>query len=360
MFYSPVSSHYAQAYLQNSSGGFQQRTLPSQSASSVPAHPFTSQPRHRPQGTHKCTRDQCTFSGSQKAVEIHMMDRHLIYPPTSNNKQRDWDADPSLKGHPIVIQGTNLSLNTPEDIEAWIAERKKRFPTAKRVADKKTKLEEAIARGQLPFDDNSRFPKRPRLERPNHSANRGRGSGRGRRGRSGPPAVRDEVVTPKVSATPTQVTQDSSSLQLPPAQPSPVPPDDCDSSDPDDAPPEALPTKSTKNTVPEVPCPAENSRESGGVEVKPSMREKRTGPRRQPVRQPRGPPPVPFGQNTSLLRNLLLPEIKNTVSNLSQAIRFLVDNDFLENVELKPGDAERQKNMIQVVSSTENLPDKPE
>lgn len=31
-----------------------------------------------------------------------------------------------------------------------------------------------------------------------------------------------------------------------------------------------------------------------------------------------------------------------TVSNLSQAIRFLVDNDFLEGVELKPGDIENK------------------
>ena len=37
---------------------------------------------------------------------------------------------------------------------------------------------------------------------------------------------------------------------------------------------------------------------------------------------------------------LLLPEVRHTVSNLSQAIRFLVDNEFLENVELKPGDAD--------------------
>jgi hypothetical protein len=36
-----------------------------------------------------------------------------------------------------------------------------------------------------------------------------------------------------------------------------------------------------------------------------------------------------------------------TVSNLSQAIRFLVDNDFLENVELKPGDAKEK--MIEVL-----------
>jgi hypothetical protein len=46
---------------------------------------------------------------------------------------------------------------------------------------------------------------------------------------------------------------------------------------------------------------------------------------------------------------LLLPEIRMTVSNLSQAIRFLVDNDFLDNVELKPGDAQPK---IEVLSET--------
>ena len=45
---------------------------------------------------------------------------------------------------------------------------------------------------------------------------------------------------------------------------------------------------------------------------------------------------------------------------MSQAIRFLVDNDFLENVELKPGDAELQNQRIQVLSSTETPSDEPE
>ncbi len=36
-----------------------------------------------------------------------------------------------------------------------------------------------------------------------------------------------------------------------------------------------------------------------------------------------------------------------TVSNLSQAIRFLVDNDFLDNVELKPGQANER--MIEII-----------
>jgi hypothetical protein len=44
----------------------------------------------------------------------------------------------------------------------------------------------------------------------------------------------------------------------------------------------------------------------------------------------------------------LLPEIRVTVSNLSQAIHFLVENDFLENVELKPGEANERR--IEVVS----------
>lgn len=45
-------------------------------------------------------------------------------------------ADRKL-GSPLPpIQGTNITLNTPEDIEKWIAERKSRWPTAKRVQEK--------------------------------------------------------------------------------------------------------------------------------------------------------------------------------------------------------------------------------
>lgn len=52
-----------------------------------------------------------------------------------------------------------------------------------------------------------------------------------------------------------------------------------------------------------------------------------------------------------LLRKLLLPEIRITVSNLSQAIRFLVDNDFLQGVESTPG--EGREKMIEIVSSSD-------
>jgi hypothetical protein len=51
-------------------------------------------------GKSKCTYYGCTFTGSANSVEIHMMDRHLIYPPgwQTRKHQPDWDTDPSLKG----------------------------------------------------------------------------------------------------------------------------------------------------------------------------------------------------------------------------------------------------------------------
>jgi hypothetical protein len=54
---------------------------------------------HQP-GNNKCSYPRCNFSGSHKALEIHKMDRHLIYPPgwEKRKQKSDWDADPSLKG----------------------------------------------------------------------------------------------------------------------------------------------------------------------------------------------------------------------------------------------------------------------
>ncbi len=49
---------------------------------------------------------------------------------------------------------------------------------------------------------------------------------------------------------------------------------------------------------------------------------------------------------------LLLPEIRITISNLSQAVRFLVDNDFLDGVELTPGEAEGK--LIQVLTQSDS------
>jgi hypothetical protein len=143
------SSHYAQAYMQyggNSSswpttntGGY---TLSSTYVPSIPGpssvgptqfprngvnanhsgHNRTSQPLNSSSqgswyqfGNSKCTYNDCTFTGSQKTLETHMMDRHLIYPPGwDNKKKKDWDADPSLKGSVRLIlthQAFPLNVN---------------------------------------------------------------------------------------------------------------------------------------------------------------------------------------------------------------------------------------------------------
>lgn len=99
------NSHYLQAY---SSPSLQ----PANSNASIQHNPTfntaptgysnSSVPRliwYEP-GNNRCSHPGCTFTGSKKTVETHMMDRHLIYPPgwDKQKKKSDWDADPSLKG----------------------------------------------------------------------------------------------------------------------------------------------------------------------------------------------------------------------------------------------------------------------
>lgn len=58
----------------------------------LPSLPFNAH------GDSKCRYEGCSFGGSKKSVDTHMMDRHLIYPPGWKKKKDNWDADPSLKG----------------------------------------------------------------------------------------------------------------------------------------------------------------------------------------------------------------------------------------------------------------------
>ena len=112
-----MSSHYAQACMQMHVGGSNNPQLssmypgsstPIYSAQRVvqraaPSFSSFSSSWYQP-GNSRCTYTGCLFTGSPKALEIHMMDRHLIYPPgwEQRKKSRDWDADPSLKGCGLV------------------------------------------------------------------------------------------------------------------------------------------------------------------------------------------------------------------------------------------------------------------
>ncbi|KAF7347760.1 NUFIP1 domain-containing protein [Mycena venus] len=158
------SSHYAQAYMQQQAfppvattplGYTISSTYNPAGPSNAPGQSASFSAPWYQAGNSRCTYKDCTFRGSAQTVETHMMDRHLIFPPgwEKRKKKPEWDADPSLKGKPIPIQGTTVILDSPEQVEAWIAERKKRWPSAPRVEEKKRKMEEAVARGQLSLED---------------------------------------------------------------------------------------------------------------------------------------------------------------------------------------------------------------
>ncbi|KAG2159954.1 uncharacterized protein EDB93DRAFT_1073715 [Suillus bovinus] len=362
-----MSPHYYQAYMQamqpainaqgytlsstympqHTTGGNTLRNASREISNNVPARINDRRPNstsgqmhgswYQP-GSCRCTRQGCVFTGSKKSVETHMMDRHFIFPPGWSKKD-EWDTDPSLKGKPIAIQGTSLILDSQEAIDGWIAERKNRFPTTQKVEDKKRKLEEAVARGQLTPEDIGLQGRRKR--RHDDSSFRGqqpRGRGRGRGMGHGS----------HTSFTISRIQDTSSPMKR---QPAPLPPsipmeqqDRCDSdSSSDDGAPEVVSSK-----LPPAAEVAVVSTPQLKQELQPQAPPKPI--KKPPQLQPKPPPRNPFASRPTLLRSLLLPEIRITVSNLSQAIRFLVDNDFLRGVEMKPGEA--QQTMIEVVGST--------
>ncbi|KAG7450423.1 uncharacterized protein BT62DRAFT_1001248 [Guyanagaster necrorhizus] len=325
------SNHYAQAYTQHGTtpqGYAVSSTYTAASSSSSSRSMDMGAASWYQTGSSRCTYKNCVFTGSQKSVETHMMDRHLIFPPgwDKQKKTDNWDADPSLKGKPMPIQGTTLVLDSPEILDAWLAERKKRWPSDKRVQEKKRKQEEAVARGQLSVEELGLFSrKRQRTvdnepRPPTRGRQRVRGHVRGAadsgwRGRGGAVNAHSTPVQPRVETVSSSSESDSS----------------------DNGEPEVLSSKVTLNPV---------------VDDPPTLPPKILAPINRPLlRKPlQHPPPA----QPTLLRNLLLPEIRMTVSNLSQAIRFLVRNDFLRDVELKPGEADEK--MIQVIGTDELQP----
>lgn len=71
------------------------------------------------------------------------------------------------------------NINTPEDIQNWIAERKKKYPTKENIEKQKAKEKECFDRGEKLQDDKSRFNNN-RGNGGNNRGNNTRGGGRGR------------------------------------------------------------------------------------------------------------------------------------------------------------------------------------
>jgi hypothetical protein len=198
-----------------------------------------------------------------------------------------------LSRKPIPIQGTTLVLDSPEALDAWISERKRRWPTTRRIQDKKQKMDEAIARGQLSPEDSSR--KRRKLnesfvQRTGRDYERNSGGDPPRR--SIPNARRGggwnrhkasaEAQQPPPIFTTTAVPSSSSSV-----------------AEPDDDKPEVISSKQEPPTVQEPPPHS----------YKPNVNPSGTSADSRQIQksythQPRRNPPNPFASRPALLRNV--------------------------------------------------------
>lgn len=243
------------------------------------------------------------------------MDRHFIFPPGwEHDKKSDWDADPSLKGFaflsssfslvdvfsilplirkPILISGTSILLNTPEAVDGWIAERKKRFPTADRVQEKKRRLEEARARGQLLPEDMCLAGRKRRKH--DHPVDRGVGfsRGRGRGVRGGRIGHRQGTF---VARSESQVTAETIRSEVTPfAMPDKAIEGGTHMESEDDGPPEEASAKAPPASEPLI-----ETHEQPSVPPRPYTR-----PARRPLPQSKKPPSNPFASRPALLKKVL-------------------------------------------------------
>ena len=186
-------------------------------------------------------------------------------------------------------------LDTPEAVDAWIAERRRRFPTEEKVQDKKRKLEEAVARGQLtPEDIGTGRRKKPRPDATSAEGGRGfRGKGHQRgRGRRREGFVRREE--PRTEDVDGSINQPAGTKVECAREASPG---SASSADDDEAPEVA------SSKVPTAPACIPKVDIALGKEVRMSHVQSQEYPRKIP--QPKKPPRNPFASRSTLLRNVL-------------------------------------------------------
>ncbi|KAG8833145.1 hypothetical protein FRC17_011265 [Serendipita sp. 399] len=247
----------------------------------------------------------------------------------------------------MTIPGTGIRLNTQEAIDAWIAERKKNWPTDARIAEKKRRAAEAIESGEI-----ERRHKRPRAtedpiipfqtkrgkntQRGGRYARRGRGGGRTTVDVLPPKPVTSHIAEPRTASPKREKRLDLSSNE-----------DSSESGSGSDVDPIV---DSISSKLP----PKDWGQPSNEEDIAESELELPSNPKplqRRKPREPTGRRLDPLIDRPSFLRRLLQHEIRTSVSNLSQAIRFIVANDMFAGVELRPGDADGA--LITEIGSTE-------
>ncbi|PWN19009.1 hypothetical protein BCV69DRAFT_291041 [Microstroma glucosiphilum] len=315
----------------------------------------------------------CAFqTNSDLALMLHKADRHLVYPP--GGKEEVDRKDPMLveerkeaarrakrqhQGGRLeeeeakalnTIPGLNIALSTPELVDQWIAERKKRWPSDKVVQQKmregwsgRLSTQQTMKRQAAEADANQKSDSN--LGATNHERPRSKIA------RVGEPQ-QDSGEVEDASSSSTNTSDDSDS-------------EDGSSSDA----PSEEPIEKAARTAPSMEDTSNHASSAAGSNGRcnygdlcrqshsqlPGLSKAQSSSQITPSRRPRPRNPVqnPF-EPKNLLHALLKQDIGQHVNAVAQVIRFIVRNDYLTHVELQPGlaDAQQKKrNLIQDVSS---------
>ncbi|EJU01894.1 hypothetical protein DACRYDRAFT_107624 [Dacryopinax primogenitus] len=251
----------------------------------------------------------------------------------------------------LPIAGTGILLDTPEAIEAWIMERKARWPSAKRIEEKSAAKKAAQKRGEIPDQTTGhRFPetagtaisqRKPSLNAHQHISTRSR-----RRGHGGnrPDIRHSERFAEPHSSTIAHYHQPISR----PGVANTGPKNGASPSVRPLTPSSSISSGSGESLSDLDPITDAVSSKKATLEALAHSESIQTGevsrmilrPIRITRRKACGSHPSKSSTD-NFMHALLSTEIRATVSRVSQAIQFLVDNDLLEGVEEQVGDTEK-------------------
>jgi hypothetical protein len=274
------------------------------------------------------------------ALHLHRADRHLVFPPGGKDelsridplleeerkeaqrraRRNRGDEDAEQRANSLIV-GLNINLDTPELVQKWLAERRKRWPT-RSVVEQKERLSwdrpERPVRSAKP-DAHTQIEKK---------VERGLQSQDGTSSSDSTNESDDDEGQPDRIADPEDQSSDSDVDEERDAISSKIPPKKGDVAD----------VKRYCRFFQRGSC-RNGANCSHLHEQDPHTHSNSSQKKRK---RPHAPSPNPF-QPPHLLRALLHNEIANHVNYVAQIIRFLVRNDFLFDFELMEGQAEAQQ-----------------
>ena len=191
-------------------------------------------------------------------------------------------------------------------MDAWIAERKNRFPTSLRIEDKKRKLEDAIARGQLDFTNTTTLHSNKRQKHGHRFDNHPKPQGRTGKNNRDQMRTTDAGWGGRVRVASTLPSRDIATKEASDSSSSTGDDSDCE--------PEVLSSKIQHAS--EIPVVQEDKEdaETEAIASRSVVKNNTMGRLRSSALQPKNPLKNPFASRPTLLRNVSHSALSSSIS----------------------------------------------